>query len=284
MLKELFLAKRYLLRGKSRHVSFIGLISCFGVAVGVATLIAVISVMNGFDKDLMDRLLEFNDHIVVETVVPEYLDTVKDKLSEWDDVVSVSKVLQTQVFGNFQDRIYPLIVKGIDFDNDIEWTNFSKHIVRDNKNAGIFIGQGVADRFFVKDKLEYYPLQKRLHIEEFPLRGIFKVGLVEIDSNYIIGDIDDIMPLSPNYILYLGVRLDDPLKAAQIKKRIVGSMGSGVFVTTWIESNSVLFSALQLEKYVMFIILSLIVFVACFNIFATLTVKVVEKTKAIGVL
>ncbi len=116
------------------------------------------------------------------------------------------------------------------------------------------------------------------------MKGFFKVGLYDIDNNYIIADLEKAKSLSPNYLLFLGVRVEDPFKAREIKNRISSRFGKGVFVTTWMESNKVLFAALQLEKVVMFIILSLIVIVAAFNIFSTLTVRVVEKTKDIGIL
>jgi len=80
MIPELFLAWRYLVRGKTRHISFIGIVSCLGIGLGVATLIVVISVMNGFDRDLMDRLMRFNQHLTIECIDQEQLTEVEKKL------------------------------------------------------------------------------------------------------------------------------------------------------------------------------------------------------------
>lgn len=283
-MKALYLAGRYLFRGKAKHISFIGVVSCLGIALGVATLIIVISVMNGFDRDLTDRLLKFNYDVVVEGVNQEDLSGLKEKIDTWQNVKSVSYFVQTQVFAKIDELITPLAVKGVDFTDKKEKDFIYKYIKEDRGGSGFFIGDGLRRRFYLSGKLEYYPLKKKLELSEDLIRGYFKVGLYDIDNNYLIADIDKVKSLSSNYFVFLGVRTNDPFKADLIKNKIQSIAPSGVFVTTWIESNRVLFSALQLEKMVMFIILSLIILVASFNIFATLTVKVVEKTKDIGIL
>jgi len=284
MIPELFLAWRYLFRGKARHVSFIGIVSCLGIALGVATLIVVISVMNGFDRDLMDRLMRFNQHLTIECLDSEQLPEIEKEVETWDEVEAASISLQTQVFAKFDNLVLPLAVKGVDFSDQEESRILYQYITKEVATEGFFIGEGLRRRFFILDKLEFYPLKKRLQLEEAVVRGTFKVGLYDIDNNYLITDLEAAKELSSNYLLFLGVRVNDPYKAWQIKNRILTEFSQGVFVSTWMESNQVFFSALQLEKLVMFIILSLIILVAAFNIFATLTVGVVEKTKDIGIL
>jgi len=284
MIPELFLAWRYLFRGKARHISFIGIVSCLGIALGVATLIIVISVMNGFDRDLMDRLMRFNQHLTIESVDQEKLIEVEKEIESWPEVKAASISLQTQVFAKFDNLVMPLAVKGVDFQDKGEREALYKYITRENGSEGFFIGEGLRRRFFILDKIEFYPIKKKLNLEEAVVRGSFKVGLYDIDNNYLITDLERAKSLSENYLLFLGARVNDPYKAGEIKKRILNKFDQGVFVTTWMESNQVFFSALQLEKLVMFIILSLIILVAAFNIFATLTVGVIAKTKDIGIL
>ena len=284
MIPELFLARRYLFRGKARHVSFIGIISCLGIALGVATLIIVISVMNGFDQDLMDRLMRFNPHLTIECLDQEQLSEIEKEIETWEDVEAASISLQTQVFAKFDELVFPLAVKGVDFKDKEESQILYQYITRETASEGFFVGEGLRRRFFILDKIEFYPLNKKLRLQEGIVRGSFKVGLYDIDNNYLITDLDNAKTLSSNYLLFLGVRIINPYKVSQMKKKILAEFDQDLFVSTWMESNQVFFSALQLEKLVMFIILSLIILVAAFNIFATLTVGVVGKTKDIGIL
>jgi lipoprotein-releasing system permease protein len=285
MKTELYLATRYFFRGKAKHISFISIISCLGVMLGVATLIIVISVMNGFDKDLMERLLRFNYHLTIEALNESDLISIKQEISKWPQVKSCSLFLQTQIFGKFGNLVIPIVVRGIDFDNKEEKRVLSQYIKEEREDKeGFFIGEGLKKRFYIEDKIEFYPLSKKLQLKEEKIKGVFSVGLYDIDNNYILTDLEKAKTLSKNYLIFLGMRIKNPFKVKIIKEKISKSFPQGIIVHTWTESNKALFSALKLEKITMFIILTLIIVVASFNIFATLTVKVVEKTKDIGIL
>ena len=285
MLKtEVFLALRYLFRGRARHISFISIISCLGVMLGVATLIVVISVMNGFDKDLMSKLLRFNYHITIESVRREIPEGVIKRVRNTEGVKGAAIFLQTQVFGKFNDYIVPIIVRGIDFSSRYEKKTFYKYVLKEKGNEGFFVGDGLRKKFLLGDRISYYPLSRKLRLKESKIRGVFKIGLYDIDNNYLVCNINEAKALGNNYLLFLGVRVNDPFKAAAVKSQLKNLEDDGFMVNTWIETNGALFSALKLEKITMFVILSLIVVVASFNIFSTLTIKVVEKTKDIGIL
>jgi lipoprotein-releasing system permease protein len=289
MKTELFLALRYLFRGKARHVSFISIIACAGITLGIATLVVVISVMNGFDQELMEKLLRFNYHVTVEGTQRDIPEDLIRSVRNVEGVENASVFLQTQVFAKLDEVVVPMVVRGIDFSNEEERKSFEKYIVYEKDTdaapaAGVYAGSGLYNKFFLEDTLEYYPLQKRLKLEQIPIRGVFRIGLYDIDTNYLVTDIETARNLSENYLLFLGVRIKDPFEAKSIKSRLLPLFGNRYLINTWMESNEVLFSALKLEKFTMFIILSLIILVASFNIFATLTVNVVEKTKDIGVL
>ena len=284
MRTEFYLARRYLFRGKARHISFIGLISCLGVALGVAALIIAFAIVNGVDGGLMRRIMRFQDHLIIDSVQKEKLYPVKEELDSWEGVEAAYLYIHTQVFAKFEDKkVLPVFVRGIDFSAPKSEQFFRQYIKSEVSDTGFFVGAGLLRNFLIGDEIEFYPLKKKLKLAKKKVRGVFEVGLFNIDNTHFIGDLAEIEELSPNHILLLGVKLNDPYQAAAVKKRIKNRF-PGIFVSTWIETNEALFATLKLEKLALFIILGLIVLIASFNIFAALTVKVVEKTKDIGVL
>lgn len=284
MNSQILLAKRYLFRGKAKHISFISLVACLGITLGIGTLIIVMSVMNGFDQDLTERLLRFNYHITVESYNQDHLNKIAEKIKGIKGLDNTALYIHTQIFAKFDSSIMPITVKGLDFKNPKEWDNVKKYITTDYGNEGFLIGEGLHKRFYILDTIEYYPLKKKMESAQEAVRGFFQVGIYDIDNSVIIADLEKVKGLSPNYLIFLGIRVKDAFAVEGIKDEILKCFPKGVTVVTWKESNRVLFSAIKLEKYTMFIILSLIILVASFNIFGTLTVKVVEKTKDIGVL
>ncbi|UCC94515.1 MAG: ABC transporter permease [Candidatus Omnitrophota bacterium] len=284
MIPELYLARRYLFRGKAKHISFIGIISCIGVVVGVATVIVALSIVNGIDGGLMERIMRFQYHLTVESGDQERLYHAQEVIDQWQEVEIASLAVRTQVFAKFGEAIVPLVVKGVDLENEKEKNFFSQYVLRQTQDEGFFVGESLRQRFYLNDEIEFYPLQKRLRLKKDKIRGFFKVGLYEVDNYYLITDLKRAKKLSPNYYFFLGIRIKEPFGAEKEKEKIVQNLPKGLFVSTWIESNQALFATLKLEKLAMFIILTLIILVASFNIFATLTVKVVEKTKDIGIL
>jgi len=283
MKSELFLARRYLFRGKAKHLSFIGVISCLGLILGVFSLIVAFAIVNGVDGGLLRRIMEFRDHITVEGLDRAKLQEVKNEISTWEEVEIAYLWLQTQVFAKFEE-IAPLVVRGIDFSDPAAKKFFYQYVKDDFGGEGFFIGEGAWRRFMVGENIEFYPLEKKLRLKEERVKGIFRTGIYDIDNYFIFYDLEEAMNLSPNYILLLGARIKDPFSAAQVKDKIRRKFPEGIFVSTWIETNQAIFSTLKLERLALFIILSLIIIVASFNIFAILTIKVVEKTKDIGIL
>ena len=283
---ELYLARKYLFRGKAKHISFIGVMACLGVVLGVATVIVAVSIVNGVDGGLMERIMRFKYHVIVESMQDEPLYRAKEIIEQWPEIEIASVSLQTQVFAKFNETIVPLVVKGIDFSDHKEQEFFNQYVKADTGGDGFFVGEALKERFFLHldEAIEFYPLQKRLRLEEGSIRGFFKVGLYDMDNYYLIADLEKVKELSPHYQVFLGLRINEPFSADKIKKKVMQNFPAGLFVHTWTESNHALFATLKLEKLAMFIILGLIVLVASFNIFSTLTVKVVEKTKDIGIL
>lgn len=282
-MKEIFfLSLRYLFRGKRRHFSFLSILSGVGISIGVATLVVVISVMNGFDKELMDKLLEFNYHLIVESWDRKNLNLIKKKIENIKDIENVTLFYQTQVFLKINDYIFPVMVRGLDFDNEKEKKLFLKFVKKKIASSGFFVGENLYERLLSKEELSFYPLKKRPRLKKAKIRGVFRIGLYDLD-NYLVGSLKDVENLGENFLSFLGVRVKEPMEARKFKKRIK-NIDSTVSVYSWIDTNRALFTALKLEKITMFVILSLIIVVAAFSIFSLLWIKVIEKTKEIGVL
>lgn len=255
-----------------------------GIVLGVATVIVALSIVNGIDGGLMDRVMRFKYHLVIESFNEDDLIKAKDTIKSWQGVHSAALSAQTQVFAKFDETVVPLMVKGMDFSVSEEKEFFYQYVVNNLNEQGFFVGEGLAKKYILNEVLEFYPLQKKLALQKEKVRGVYKVGLYDIDNYTIVGDIDMVKSLSPNYFLFLGLRIKEPFKADAIKEKVMQAFPGNLVVSTWIESNEALFATLRLEKIAMFIILTLIIIVASFNIFATLTMKVVEKTKEIGIL
>jgi lipoprotein-releasing system permease protein len=238
--------------------------------------------MNGFDRDLMDRLLKFNYHLNIFNAENNTLSDVKKVVDKIGAVENSSFVVQTQIFVKIDKYVYPIYVKGIDFDNELERKSFFSYVKEDSKTEGFFVGEGLRSRLPFDDKIEYYPLDKTFKLKTANIRGSFRMGLYDIDNAYIITDLQTARNLSENYTLSLGIRFKDPYAAGAVKAALKQQFPN-IYISSWTD-NQILLSALKLEKLTMFVLLSLITLVASFNIFATLTVKVVEKTKDIGIL
>jgi lipoprotein-releasing system permease protein len=283
MLTEIFLAFRYLFRGQARHLSFIGIMSVTGIILGVATVIVAVSIVNGIDGSLIQRIMKFRYHITLDSADENILSDLKGKMEKNKEVEDASLSVRTQIFAKFDDTITPLVVRGFELGQDKGENFFSKYIEEELTNSGFFIGKGLRRRFYLDDSIEFYPLKKRLSLEKGRIRGYFETGLYDVDNYYAVTDLEEAKNLSPNYHLFLGLRIKEPFKADKLAKRI-SKNNPEVAISTWTGSNQELFATLRLEKIALFIILTLIIVIASFNIFATLTVKVVEKTKDIGVL
>jgi len=275
------LARRYLFRGKARHVSFIGIFSCLGIIIGVASIIVALSIFNGVDGGLMERIMRFKPHLIVESSKEDILKQVRDTAAAYPEVTTASLSLQTQVFAKFKDTIVPLIVKGTELERQKDF--FSRYILSEAGPDGFYAGRELVRRYGIKNIIEFYPLQKKLESKTMLLRGIFRVGLYDVDNFYLITDLKTAKDLSPNYNLVLELQIKDPYAVDQTKEKI-RSKFNDVYVSTWVDTNQALFATLKMEKFAMYLILGLIVLVASFNMFAMMTVKVVEKTRDIGVM
>ena len=281
-----FLAKR-----RTRFISLVSLISILGVAVGVTALMVVLAVMSGFDTDLKDKIIGANAHIVVEKDygISDYL-SLADKLKDMPHVEAVAPFINGQAMLIHRQNVYGIGVRGIEPEKEFRVTKIGQYLKEGSSTIGkeeIIIGKVLSERLKVKlgDSISLIsPFDG--HSYTFRISGIFNSGMYDYDANLVfinLGRAQEIFGLE-GVVSGIGIKIDRVELAKKIRQEINKNIGYEYFVLTWMDTNRNLFSALKLEKTVMFIILTLIVVVAAFNIVSTLIMLVMEKTKDIGIL
>ncbi|MDC2987537.1 lipoprotein-releasing ABC transporter permease subunit [Candidatus Pelagibacter bacterium] len=283
---------------KEGFLKIISIFSFLGIALGVAILIIVMSVMNGFKNELTKKILGLNPHIIIEpnsfNINDEYILKIKKKFTD----VSLSKTYSGEGIAISNDKAKGLILKGVNVEEEKIKEFFKKNLtsgkIENFNNNSVFIGTELAFNLNLKEG-ESINLMSSAFIatplgglpkqENFKIAGTFNTGFLEFDQNVIFLNIQDALsifdksPKDQNIELYL----TDPLKANQYKNQIE-IINPNFFIYTWADLNKSLFSALKVERNVMFIILTLIIIVAAFNIISGLTILIKNKTKEIAIL
>jgi lipoprotein-releasing system permease protein len=289
---QLFVALRYLTsKHKEKFISIISLISVLGVAVGVAALIVVIAVMSGFDNDLKEKMIGTNAHMVVEAeygVKPS--DEILSMITSTPHVLAASFYLQGQALIRSNENVTGVIVKGIDPVMEENVSKIKQYITKgavDLEKDSVIVGSELASRLKLKlgDGVTLVS-QSDTKGEKFRVTGIFTSGMYEYDMNLVYLNMAKAQGLfaAPGLASGISIKADDAFDALKIKDELKKKMGPGFTVRTWMDMNKNLIAALKLEKTVMFLILTLIVIVACLNIASALIMTVLEKTRDIGIL
>ena len=320
---ELFLALRYL-RPKRTFVSIITLISILGVALGVAVLIIVISVMSGFDHDLRSKILGFNSPLKIYALdkngrfeaLQNYAD-VMHLVSSNKNVHGVATFVLGQVLvetepqnTNLQESLTAApYLRGMDVNAENAVSILPKNIVAGSLDLsghniviggdfGINMKLSVGDRISISSPNDLKKMREnygKTNAEIIPpidytVSGIFEVGYYEFDANYIVTSLEnaqDLYNLDDN-VHGLLVTLNNPYQANEVRRQLQLSLGSvhaqHFYITTWMEENSAILSALLVEKNVMFYLLFFIVLVAALCILSAQITFVVQKTREIGML
>jgi len=289
---QLLVSLRYLTsKRKERFISVISLISILGVAVGVFSLIVVISVMSGFDEDLKNKIIGTYSHIeVLSDYGMKPTAQLADKILKTEHVAAISFFMNGQALARYRDKVTGVIAKGIVPKDEVKVNNIGRYLKEgtlDFGGDGAVIGSELAGRLGAKTG-DTISLVSPAYTEgrNFRVSGIFTSGMYEYDMNLVYVDISKAQDLFGVNGMASGVavKLDDVFNVAAAKSALQSKLGYPFAVRTWIDSNRNLIEALKLEKTVMFIILTLIVTVACFNIASALIMTVLEKTKDIGIL
>ena len=283
-------------------LSFIAAISMAGIALGVAALIVVLSVMNGFQKEVRDRMLSVLSHIEVfspEGGVADWQALAREAFTV-PDVKAAAPYVQGQAMLTRDDVVRGALIRGVLPDAEAKVSDIAAEMKSGKLTDlapgefGIVLGNELARAFAVRvgDKVNVVVPQGLItpagvvpRIKAFTLVGVFESGHYEYDSSLALMNIDDAAKLYRD-ARYTGVRLKiaDMQKAPEVSERLSHVISSDVLIRDWTQQNRNWFSAVQLEKRMMFIILALIIAVAAFNLVSSLVMSVRDKESDIAIL
>ncbi|MFL2852861.1 MAG: lipoprotein-releasing ABC transporter permease subunit [Candidatus Pelagibacter sp.] len=283
---------------KEGFLKVISIFSFVGIVLGVSTLIVVMSVMNGFKTDLTKKILGLNPHIVIQSNNFKIEDKFIKKLEKKFLNINISKAYSGEGIIITGENAKGIIIKGVDTKN-ISTVNFLEKVISkgnlDNfKKNTAYIGAelsfnldlDVGDKInlmssaFIATPFGGLPKQETLTIA-----GIFNTGFYEFDQNFVFLNLTDALSIfdKDSFEQNLEIYLPDPMKADKIKQKIQ-QQNQNFFIYSWTDLNKSFFSALKVERNVMFVILTLILIVAAFNIISGLTILIKNKTKEIAIL
>ena len=284
---------------KEGFLKVISTFSFIGIMLGVAILIIVMSVMNGFRTDLTNKILGFNPHIIIKPynnvkINSSFKKQLDDNFKEIEYLESFSGE------GVFMktDNTKGVIIKGLDQKNQknliflknilIEGDNYEikNNEVVIGKQLAIELNLGISDKInLLSSSLISTPFGGLPRQETFVVKGIFSSGFYEFDQNVIFLSLNDTLSFfnKTNEDINLEIYLKNPLNADYVKDQIQ-ELENNFYIYSWIDLNKSFFGALKVERNVMFIILTLIIIVAAFNIVSGLTILIKNKTKEIAIL
>jgi lipoprotein-releasing system permease protein len=301
---ELLIGLRYTRAKRRNHfISFISLISMCGIALGVAALIVVLSVMNGFQQELRSRILGVASHVQLTGVNGELPDwrQVAQRAQQHGDVVAAAPFVSAQGLLSFDQVVRGAGIRGVVPELEDQVADFNRHMRAGSLSAlrpgeyGIILGAELAQalQVFVGDKVTLIAPQGLVtpaavlpRLKQFHVVGIFEVGMFEYDSGLALIHLEDAQKLYRLDDRVSGVRLKirDLFQAPRVARELLNVVNADVFVSDWTRSHANFFRAVAIEKTMMFIILSLIVAVAAFNIVSTLVMAVTDKEADIAIL
>jgi lipoprotein-releasing system permease protein len=305
---EITVGLRYIkAKRKQAFISVISAFSVLGVMLGVMTLIIVLGVMNGFEKDLKDKILGTVSHLVVMShsnrTVTEW-PRIMDRISVFDGVEATTPYVYGQAMLSTNGRVRGVIVRGIDIPTAGRVISLPRYLVQGSLDGlapeadglgGIIVGKELAvlNSLRMGDVVQLIsPQGKRTpigavpQVRNFRIVGIFQSGMYEFDSNLVYMELSQAQKFFEmgQGVTGIEVYLRDIYYAPKLGTRIEASLGTTFWTRTWKDMYRNLFSALKLEKIAMFIILTFIILVASFNIIISLIMLVMEKSRDIAVL
>jgi lipoprotein-releasing system permease protein len=301
---ERMIARRYLLPGKGEGFIFlVAGISLFAVMLGVAALVIVMSVMNGFRAELFDKVVGLNGHAVVTVYGGRFEGwrPVLEQARRTPGVTAATPLIEQPLMASNNGRVEGVLLRGMrveDFRNN--------PLIRDNVQAGDLaavtpgcecvavgsrlaelLGVGIGSQIsLITPEGRTTPFGTVPRIVDYTVSATFEIGLYDFDRAYIIMPMEEAQGflMTGDAIGMIEVRTEDPNRAHEIVQPIAAVAPAGAVVTDWRDLNSELFEALQVERVAMFVVLSIIVLVAVFNILSSLIMLVRAKTRDIAIL
>ena len=281
---------------KQGFLKIISLFSFLGIMLGVAILIIVMSVMNGFRADLTDKIIGLNPHLILQINDKNDLKIIKKKISQKYKEVNVTETISGEGIILTDNKAKGVLIKGVKESDKLQSflnKKITKGSLNDFSNGRVMIGGELAYNLkleigdninilsssFVDTPFGSIPIQ-----DSFIIAGFFNSGFYEFDQNLIYLELNDSKSIfnRQDDNVDLEVFLEDPFLAEKYKTEIE-NFNQNIFISTWSDTNKSFFNALKVERNVMFIILTLIIIVAAFNIISGLTILIKNKTKEIAI-
>jgi len=301
---ELFIGLRYTRsKHKNHYISFISLASMLGIMIGVLALITVLSVMNGFEKELRERILGMVSHVTVSGT--------DGKLSSWqaldqqlatnDQVEGIAPYIQQQVMISANGEVRGVLMQGIQPERQSAVSKLEENMLDGSldtfadREYKIAIGRELANSIgaFIGDKVTVITPSAKVtpagvlpRMKRFTVSAIYKMNMRDYDSSTAFIHMDDAARLfkMKGQVSGLRIRLDDLFEAQSVANTLQTELGDEVKVSDWGRDNKTFFSAIRMEKTMMFFILLLIVVVAAFNLVSSLVMVVNDKQADIAIL
>jgi lipoprotein-releasing system permease protein len=301
---ERMIARRYLLPGKGEaFIALVASISLVAVMLGVAALVIVMSVMNGFRAELFDKVVGLNGHAVIQGYggrLPDWRDVVEEA-RKTPGVTSATPLIEQPLMATYQGRVEGVLARGMRVE-DIRDNPVLKGKVVDGDlkalmpgSGNVAIGARLADMLgarvgdsisLISPDGQTTPFGTVPRIVAYRVAAIFEVGVYDYDKAFVIMPIEDAQTLLMlgDAVGMVAVQTVDPDRVAEILHPLINKVGNRGQVTDWRQMNASLFEALQVERVAMFVVLSIIVLVAVFNILSSLIMLVRAKTRDIAIL
>ncbi len=303
---EIFIGLRYL-RAKRRNqfISFISFSSMMGVALGVTALITVLSVMNGFEKEVRERILGMASHITVSRFdgpIQDWQQLGEQVRKTEPRIIGLAPYIRKEAMLSLDGNVSGALLRGVSPELDPEVSEVWQHMkygqLGDLRPGefGIILGNSLARSIgaMVGDKVTVVtpqaistPAGILPRLKRFTVRGVFEVGMHEYDSALALIHIEDAMKLfrTDGGVTGLRLKLDDMYQVVPVRTQLERLFSEGRYwITDWTQRHANLFRAVKIEKTMMFLMLSLIVAVAAFNIVSTLVMVVTDKQADIAIL
>ncbi len=300
---EWMLSLRYLrARRKEGFISVIAGFSFLGIMLGVATLIIVMAVMNGFRQELLSKILGLNGHLLIQPLESPLTDyeAVADRVSKVDGVYLAAPIVEGQALASSPFNASGVLVRGLRAADLAKLTSVAKNIKQGTLDGfdqaqGIAIGSRLAEQLSVRagDNLTLVaprgavtPMGTTPRIKAYKIAAVFEIGMSEYDSAFIF------MPLSEAQAYFnragdvtaIEVYTNDPDHIDRFRQLVTDAAARPIYMVDWRQRNATFFNALQVERNVMFLILTLIVLVAALNIVSGLIMLVKDKGSDIAIL
>ena len=294
---EIFIGLRYTRAKRRNHfISFISFISIAGVALGVTALITVLSVMNGFEQELRNRILGVAAHSTITSVEPGMQDWQK-----YPEIESIAPYIAAEGMLSYNGVVSGTMIRGILPDQEPKVSSLADKMLLGSLSDlkpgefGIILGKDLANHLgvYLGDKITLVTPQASVtpvgimpRLKRFTVVGVFEAGMYEYDSALALIHLDDAarLFLQPGEVTGVRLKLHDMFAAPWLTQKMVRDLPRGYIVTDWTRQHANFFRAVHTEKIVMFVILMLIVAVAAFNIVSTLVMVVTDKRADIAIL